>query len=332
MASSTATGSRYRALLDEILGNCGLDKPDGRPLHAYRLSETQYDDLQLYCTTAQPKPEGLFAALFVLWASEHFRSSYDGSGLRWAFLTDALERKVEWSLLSEITGWGLKYWKRPLRVGEQHRLFLQSLLVEGGIPEVLLKTEGRYRAQILKLIEAAEQRSGMAREALPRLVTHMTAGWPEGFRQSDVSELVADFVLGLVEARKRVPGNIPKASSADWLDGRHPGWRDELPIRIGPAAAQSLLDEALRAERRPSTHKDFALRMLRRNEDGIWLPYVEFPEQASIDRGAISRGPDNTDHQVAAIRRAVCQSARTIDPRRFIGRWTDMEPAQIFGS
>ncbi|WP_156477509.1 STY4851/ECs_5259 family protein [Falsihalocynthiibacter arcticus] len=264
----------------------------------YRVTEEQYDQMQLYCMTAEPQSSGLYAAIFTLWATEHFRSSYDGSHLTWRFLTDALEKNIEWSQLVETTTWGLRYWQRPLRKSDHKRLFLQSLLVEGGLPQEMLKPEGRYRSQILRLVGEAELRGIMAAEALPGLVRSVTSRWPEGFRQDDVSDLIVGFVLGLVNARQQIPPQIPRESSVVWLDGQRPNWRNELSINIGIDAAKSLLDEALKAERRVNRHNDFALRVLRKREDGDWSSFIEFPEKASVDRGIIPL----SDPSIQAIR------------------------------
>jgi hypothetical protein len=252
-----------------------------------------YDRLQLYCMTALPQVGGDYPAIFVLWASEHFRSSYDGSGLKWSFLIDALERTLDRQQLVDITERGLRFWRRPLRTGDHHRLFLQSLLVEGGLPQELLKPDARYRNQIIRLVSDAEMRGPLASEALPGLVRSAISSWPEGLRQDDVADLVAQLVLRLVELRRIVPSDIPRSASVEWLDGKMPGWRDELPLNIGVEAARSLLDDALRAERRSPQHKDFALRAMRRSENGSWLPFVDFPDNASVDTDLITLS-DNT--------------------------------------
>ncbi len=204
------TGPDYQGVIENLLLQHDLNAPDGRPLHSYRLTEEQYDELQLYCMNALPRATAPYPALFVLWAAEHFRNSYDGSILRWRFLTEALEKPIERDLLVAVTSEGLRFWKRPLRSGDHHRLFLQSLLVEGGLPQELLKPEGRYRAQLLKLVGEAELRGQLASDAMPKLVWNTISRWPEGFRHEDVAELISDFVLKLVEVRRQIPSNIRK--------------------------------------------------------------------------------------------------------------------------
>jgi hypothetical protein len=81
---TTPSPSAKPAPLIALLRQFGLDAPDGRPLHRYRLGADGYDQMTalLRQRAAQFSNGNLSdAALLVLWASAWFRREY-GGGIR----------------------------------------------------------------------------------------------------------------------------------------------------------------------------------------------------------------------------------------------------------
>lgn len=85
-----ATHADWRS---EFLAARGLDRPDGRPLHAYRCTEAEFDALQRTVRerlAARPAPVGpLTAQTFGLWAAEHWRRCYREGAWSWEQLLAA---------------------------------------------------------------------------------------------------------------------------------------------------------------------------------------------------------------------------------------------------
>ena len=84
ITSPTPSPSPKPAPLLALLRQFGLDAPDGRPLHRYRLGADGYDQLTalLRQRAAQLSNGNISdAALLVLWASAWFRREY-GGGIR----------------------------------------------------------------------------------------------------------------------------------------------------------------------------------------------------------------------------------------------------------
>jgi hypothetical protein len=80
-AKVTAFAARY-----------GLPSPDGRPLFAYRLSDSSFSALStdLCGKDLNDFEHGFGPGLFVLWATEWFRREYQGGFFTWVKLVNPL--------------------------------------------------------------------------------------------------------------------------------------------------------------------------------------------------------------------------------------------------
>jgi hypothetical protein len=75
------------SILENLISNAGFSI-DGRPLHAFRLSDCQHSTLEVEIRKMLATRQYQSAsAPFVLWASERYRRDYDGGFLSWDFLT-----------------------------------------------------------------------------------------------------------------------------------------------------------------------------------------------------------------------------------------------------
>ena len=78
-------------------------------------------------------------AAFVLWAAEHIRSKFPGGQLTWAFVFDGLGLREDRDQAVPLVEEGLRWWRREVRISEAgRRMFLYSLMAEGGLPQALL--------------------------------------------------------------------------------------------------------------------------------------------------------------------------------------------------
>lgn len=102
------------ALLLALLQQAGLDAPDGRPLHRYRLSADGYDQLTALLRQRAPQlSKGNIgdAALLVFWASAWFRGEYGGGIRKYRELGHAIGATIEESEWPPLIERGLKWWK-----------------------------------------------------------------------------------------------------------------------------------------------------------------------------------------------------------------------------
>ena len=267
-------------LLSRIISDTELARPDGRPLYRYRLSPETFAALEeaLRLEVVSGRTTDLSAPAFVLWAAEHIRARFSGGALSWEFVLDALGLPYDDQVLGrELASRGLSWWGREVRQSDSGiRLFLYSLLAEGGIPEELLKESGLYRNVVMGLVAEIEAEGGSAVEAWAEL---MALRWrsrlPQTFQSADITRLLAGLALSLVKLRAALPNDLPEAAAEQWLNMHQPGWRSTIPLRMTPQIAESLIRPALRAERdiRPAA-RPLCGRELRRGENGNWNGYL----------------------------------------------------------
>ena len=180
--------------MNDILAGVLAEKPiDARPLHAYRLSGTEFDDLRLRLRSLlASKQNKSAAALFVLWASEKYRREFDGGAFSWSFLTNALSLNLDQSDLRDMTRIGLKAFKRPPPHATEagNTQYLRTIAAEGGIPVQLLSSQGGYRAALVGLIaDLSRFGLGCPQEQAMSFAARRTARLPLGYRTSEFREL-----------------------------------------------------------------------------------------------------------------------------------------------
>ena len=268
-------------ILSRIVSKTELTPPDGRPLYRYPLSPEDFLELgdELRQQVASSRGTDLSASGFVFWAAEHIRSRFPGGPLSWEFVVSPL------GLPSDDQGWfrslterGLRWWNRPIVESDAGiRMFLYSLMAEGGIPEELLKTSGLYRNVVMGLLAEVEAEGGSAAEAwAERIALRWISRLPQTFQTADTMRLLAGLALSLAELRELLPHDLPEAAAEQWLNKHRPNWKSSIPLRMTPEIAESLIRPALRAERDalPAAVGPLCGRELRRGEDGYWYGYL----------------------------------------------------------
>ena len=176
-------------ILSRIVSGAELKRPDGRPLYRYPLSPETFSELEeaLRLQVASGREIEPLAPGFVLWAAEHIRSRFTGGSLSWAFVLDPLGLPSDdQDLVRELAKRGLSWWDREIkRSNAGIRMFLYSLVAEGGIPEALLKEAGLYRNVVMGLLAEIEAEGGSAAEA-----------WAEQIASRWISRLPQTFQPG----------------------------------------------------------------------------------------------------------------------------------------
>jgi len=247
-----------------------LLEPDGRPLHLYACEDAEFTTLSRFLPLRVMSGQVInsTAQWFVLWASERIRRSYAGGMLTWGFVFDGLGLAVDRDTAIKLTEHGLRLWKRRLHLsaGHGHRLFLYSLMAEGGLPDALLSRESGYSAAVLGTIAEIE-RMGVA--GAHDIARRWAALLPGVYRNEETTMFLAELAQAFVGLRAAVPKEITGPAAELWLDAHRPNWTASLPMRLSEEARIAILRPAL-TERDEGTGAPVAgpQRLLRRRADG----------------------------------------------------------------
>lgn len=278
------------ATLPQIFFDLGLEKPDGRPLHALPLTPELHANLAqiLRFRVASGQPIESTAAIFVLWASEYIRARFGGGQLTWEFIFQGLNLSEDQTLARNLVERGLRFWGRQVRESEQGiHMYLYTLMAEGGLPETLLKEPGLYQRVVKGLLRDVEAEGPEIPEAFTfRVADRWVKVLPQTFQSDDIVRLLADLALSLVRLRAETPADVPIELVDRWLDKHRPDWARDLPLRMSKEAADSLIRPALRTERKTLvTSGPLARRALFYDEASeSWHAFIKVAEGGALSK------------------------------------------------
>ena len=272
------------SVVSRIVDDAGLVQADGRPLCRYRFGEPTFEHLEEELRSRAVTGREMLPAApqFVFWAAEHIRARFSGGSLNWAFVLRALGLPPDNQELGrELTESGLSWWRRKVKVSSAgKRMFLYSLMAEGGIPEALLKEGGLRRNVVMGLLAELEAEGGPAAASwAERIAVRWMPRLPQTFQGEDITRLLADLARSLAALRAVLPADLPEAAAERWLNQHQPDWESTIPLRMTPEIAEGLIRPALRAERaaRPAA-EPLCQRELWRDRNGEWKGYLVLHE------------------------------------------------------
>ena len=316
-----------------VIRKVELESPDGRPLHGYQCTGETFVQLEDALKQSLAAGGSLYGMTreFVFWATEHIRSRFPGGKLTWKFVFAELGVEGDHALGKILVERGLREWRREVVKLKKGKMYLYSLMREGGVPESLLQEQSSYQKAVMGLVNEIEREGGMG--AAP-YVQQMANRWvmylPQTFRDEDFVFLLADLAKDLVYWRGKLPKNLPKGAAQRWLDTNCRGWFARLPLRMTPQIAKTLVLPVLEAERSDSslTLGPVLSRELRRQDDtrewfgylifndAAWLPDQMFPKEQDLKLRLSPTGPSHISVSYQAIsesggwRMRRCGSAR----------------------
>lgn len=274
--------------LQEILSDAGLSVPDGRPLHQYKLSPSRMATLEGTLRTRLAPGIGHvpMPASFVLWAAEHIRAKFPGGQLTWMFLFESLGLHEDRTAAVRWVEEGLRWWRRGLRISDaDQRMFLYSLMAEGGLPQALVAQAGLYRRVVLGLLADIEAEGGTQAAALAeRIAARWVGSLPQTFRTIEFGRLLADLALALARLRAMLPEDLSGPAAERWLNVHHPDWVASLPLRISPEIAEQLIRPALGEARgaKALAGGPLATRELHKDQAGHWRWFLKFSDHGFL--------------------------------------------------
>lgn len=280
MSLHRAAGTSPARAVSGILKQNELSRPDGRPLHGYGCSRESFDalDSALRDRIACPSAVETAPAAFVFWAAECIRLRFQGGKLTWRFLFHQLGCGEDQSAGRSAVDRGLRWWRRDVRKLDHGRMYLYSLLVEGGLPEALLTTDGLYKNVVMGLLREIEAEGSLAApHVAEQIAKRRIQALPKTFHDDEFALSMAELSLALAKLRARVPEELFGASAERWIKKNCPEWESSVPLRMTSNAAASLIRHALRQERGPSSIAigSLAVRELRLDDTGMWRPWIK---------------------------------------------------------
>lgn len=225
-------------------------RADGRPLYAYRVSESEYLELQEALRVErsgwqEPVHRAHWAACYAIYVSESYRRKYDPeTGWTWAPFEAPLRLTIPAGNRGELVRAGMKYWQRPIRRFESgDNDYLGSLFAEGGLPWTLLSSDHVFGRAVRSAVRHFEHDRESGRALTARIAEAMP-GFPQSFRTEEVCLLLAGIVGQLIAivARCRLQDGDDPISI---LDRDSPTWRDDFPIPLDDANAHQLVRDWL---------------------------------------------------------------------------------------
>jgi hypothetical protein len=233
----------------------GLSTPDGRPLHAYRLTTEEFESLGVQLSRSLVEVSGAINWVdgadrgLVLYASEWWRRNYDGGHWRWEDMFSSLG----WPDLTpthrqELVAKGIRYWKRMIHQNSAgSNAYLMSLVTEGGFPVKLVEREGGHLRKYLKAVLSDYSIYCSAGMSAERIAESQSGRLPPAFRRPAVYQLTAELIISLYDLSEHTQDSSNPFEALNQLDK---SWQDKLPISLESDAAKLLVNSLLKTAAR----------------------------------------------------------------------------------
>ena len=240
-----------------MLAKRELDKPDGRHLYQYRLTATEFGELEIflkqYVSVGQSylglsglAKRSRFPSLFVLYGAEWWRRRYDGSGYSWeGILHDIGANADEWNHLqrSGCVKTGLQAW--GLRLEDSRFKFLGSVAIQGGLPmKPLAEARGGIGQLLGRVLRMANNRT-VIQEDIQKWIENLQNYLPKSYRQAAIFALLAETAWTVLNLKQKARLDSAK-DAISRLDAAIPNWRNQFPLPMEDQQAQLLIEQLVR--------------------------------------------------------------------------------------
>lgn len=243
----------YRLWLQDLLRSRNLPQPDGRPLYAYRLTDTEFDSLKQLLARKDHRDiqamgeEDHFLTCWFLYASEWWKRCYSGGAWSWTPIFQAINfddleslKRTEWVEAAS------KFWRlKDETLGGKR--FLGKVVVNGGLPLKLIKeADGKlYGILHATLGEALRSTSPLSSVQLLTQIELQSSYLPKSYRQATVYGLLAQVINTVLALKNSLPANS-EVDPVSQLDRQNPDWLTQFPLQIDSDAARQLLVKLIR--------------------------------------------------------------------------------------
>ncbi len=273
----------------------GLAKPDERPLFAYQTSKEEFDELGellgrcLDTRFGSPRFVTNTGRLFVLYGAEWWRRNFSGGSWKWELITDSLGwQDVEQRHLVGLVAEGLGYWKRDIVRTAVGNAYLTTIVLEGGIPLLLLQHQGASFTRYLKAVIGEHAKwvgAGMSAYAHAESCQRVLNA--KSLRKEQVFRLAATIVEVIYDLSTDLQS---KTEPFKELSQKDPHWYRRLPMAVDDDAAKTLVDALLKEaqRKRSSRYEKFVINRFLTLVDGIWVQRAKLEVPDTIPSQVIS--------------------------------------------
>lgn len=226
---------------------------DGRVLYRYRMSDTEFTDLQeMLEITTLSGVSGItkisaWNAVFVIYAAEWWRRNYDGSAWTWQDILASFSDKtveLDTEQFNLIVESGLKYWQRPLRVINGRSCHLSTIAIEGGFPvkqfnnnDCLNRLFKSAIPQFLRLYNADSC------DAM-RIIHDSAHQLLQNYQNEQIYAILGDMLCRVAKLKLTYQLN-DKQDPIAYLNSQQPDWQAQFPLPVNNQAALTLLNEMI---------------------------------------------------------------------------------------
>ena len=240
--------------IDTLLQRHDIEKPDGRPLYQYRLSEQEFaaltDLLKLSARLGinEITEMRFWDAAFVMYGAEWWRRYYTGEW-GWGGVFDSIGiNSIELSPVkrNSLVESGLQRWRRDVRAVGGTRKFLGTVATEGGLPLNRLQGSGGWLRNVLQPSLRKHLSRGIN---ISVLIVSYEDLIPPSYRSEELSQILTDIAETVVTLRQDYELKDREEPLA-WLDANRPGWRELFPLPMDDNQARSLLGDLIDAASR----------------------------------------------------------------------------------
>lgn len=243
--SLQGVGTSVRNWLLSFVGERELETPDGRPLYAYRCTQSEFVEVaeRLSAAGRDGQLGEWEIRAFVLYAAEWWQRRYDGGPWSW----EPILRHVGWDdvpypELYEPVQRALGWWRVELvRLGVTTR-YLGTFACQGGLPMSLVGESSRVRAYLRGVLRHVARYRQFVDDSIELARDQQHLLRPPTVRREYVFRLAADLVDTILDLREAAEGEDVLAS----LDAQRPGWRMAMPLDLDNETARDLLAGLLR--------------------------------------------------------------------------------------
>lgn len=292
-------------VIDEILKRNELTKVDGRAIYEYEVTRDEYhalrDAIRARASRSAYGWSNREAAEFCIYIAEWWRRAYAGGTPNYNDVLETLAMS-DWAVTSrqswprDLIERGLDYLQREL-ILLGNTQYLGTLATEGGLPLNLLDKDGTNLRRAFQSIFSDLSIYGASYQDAETLGKRGVSFLSQTFqRVSTLPRLLGTIALVIWKYAQLVDEQGDALSA---LNTNHPGWKNELPLRIDDAQAQGFLNQIFgdaQEERQKMPVAIHVQRRLIKTSDTTWQlsAFVELPTKIFSAQLANSLGVDKS--------------------------------------
>lgn len=235
----------FKDYLSYFLEKRNLYKPDGRPLYAYKISDSQYQALRVLLSDNWENSlerDGCF----VLYAVEFLRREFEGH-LRWNTIFDSLNRQDfnKDRIRKKIVERGFKFWDRELFITDKAEYIIESLRAESGLPNSCLDQGDKIESIIVRTFQYLESYHVDEFQLVNIIAAIPTINYlPQVLQRESFYELISKLCVKLLELKREFQLDDIQ-NPIDYLSKRNVDWKDRLPLRVTGDEAEEFYNRLL---------------------------------------------------------------------------------------